>query len=107
MNRKSTVTSANEAPASATRARASRRGAAVAPKPTNASGDEVKASQPAEERSAAPIDPDLRHRLISQAAHALYAERGYADGFDFEDWLRAEAQVDAALLNRAVAKKAE
>ena len=40
------------------------------------------------------LDPDLRHRMISEAAHHLYAQRGYADGYDLDDWLQAEAQVD-------------
>src|SRR5690349_17610906 len=43
------------------------------------------------------IDPDLRHRLISEEAYRLYAERGYADGFDLDDWLEAEAAVDHRL----------
>lgn len=40
------------------------------------------------------ISPDLRHRLISEAAYRLYAERGYLDGYDLDDWLQAEASVD-------------
>ncbi len=47
------------------------------------------------------IDADLRHRLISDAAYARYCKRGYADGYDVEDWLDAEAEVDHLLLNRA------
>ncbi|HJU21843.1 MAG TPA: DUF2934 domain-containing protein [Casimicrobiaceae bacterium] len=45
------------------------------------------------------IDGELRHRLISEAAYRLYAERGYADGYDVDDWLQAEAAVDHLLLN--------
>ncbi|MCC6534097.1 MAG: DUF2934 domain-containing protein [Burkholderiales bacterium] len=45
------------------------------------------------------LDPDLRHRLISDAAYALYAQRGYADGYDMDDWLQAEAMIDHTLLN--------
>jgi len=55
--------------------------------------------QPFEEGAHDSIDPDLRHRLISEAAFDLYAQRGFADGFDVEDWLSAEAQVDHLLLN--------
>jgi hypothetical protein len=43
------------------------------------------------------IDPELRHRMISEAAFARYAARDYADGYDFEDWLEAEAAVDQML----------
>ena len=40
------------------------------------------------------LDPDLRHRLISEAAFHLQAERGFDEGYDREDWLEAEAEVD-------------
>ena len=48
------------------------------------------------------IDPDLRQRMISEAAYRHYAERNYADGGDQDDWLQAEAEVDHLLLNRGV-----
>jgi hypothetical protein len=40
------------------------------------------------------MDHDLRHRMISEAAYRLYAQRGYVDGFELDDWLEAEAMVD-------------
>jgi hypothetical protein len=46
---------------------------------------------------------ELRHRLISDAAYARYVGRGYADGYDVEDWLEAEAEVDRALTAAAEA----
>jgi hypothetical protein len=49
------------------------------------------------ENVADQIDPELRHRMISEAAFARYAARDYADGYDFEDWLEAEAAVDHML----------
>jgi hypothetical protein len=55
--------------------------------------------QPFEEGARDTIDPDLRHRLISDAAYRHYAERGYEDGYDLDDWLQAEAEVDHVLLN--------
>jgi len=48
------------------------------------------------------LDADMRHRLISEAAYYLYAQRGYEDGYDVDDWLQAEAQVDHVLLNPEV-----
>ena len=39
------------------------------------------------------VDPDLRDRLIRETAYRYFAERGYADGFDMDDWLQAEAEV--------------
>jgi hypothetical protein len=46
------------------------------------------------------LDADLRHRLISERAYARYCERGYADGYDLDDWLEAEAEVDHTALAR-------
>lgn len=55
--------------------------------------------QPFAEGAHDAIDSDLRQRMISDAAFRRYAERGYVDGFDVEDWLQAEAEVDHLLLN--------
>jgi hypothetical protein len=30
---------------------------------------------------------------IADRAHAIYVDRGYANGFDREDWLRAEREL--------------
>jgi hypothetical protein len=60
----------------------------------------AEAERPFEEGAHDVIDPDLRHRMISEAAYALYAQRGYVDGFDVDDWLTAEAGVDHILLDR-------
>lgn len=57
--------------------------------------------RPFEEGAHDELDPDLRHRMISEAAYALYVRRGYVEGFDVEDWLTAEAEVDHLLLNRS------
>jgi hypothetical protein len=56
--------------------------------------------QPFAEGGQDGLDADLRHRMISEAAFHRYAERGYADGYDMDDWLQAEAEVDHLLLNR-------
>jgi len=58
--------------------------------------------QPFAEGAHDEIDPDLRHRMISEAAYHLNAQRNYADGGDLDDWLQAEAEVDHLLLNRGV-----
>jgi hypothetical protein len=55
--------------------------------------------QPFAEGAQDAIDPDLRHRMISEAAYHRYVERGYADGYDLDDWLRAESDVEHLLLN--------
>ena len=54
---------------------------------------------PFEEGAHDALDPDLRHRIISEAAYYLYARRGYEDGYDQDDWLQAEAQIDHVVMN--------
>ena len=55
--------------------------------------------QPFEEGSRDAIGADLRHRMVSEAAYYRYAERGYCDGYEVDDWLAAEAEIDHLLLN--------
>ena len=55
--------------------------------------------QPFEEGVNDAIGGDLRHRMISEAAYYRYAQRGYADGYDVDDWMAAEAEVDHLRLN--------
>ena len=55
--------------------------------------------QPFAEGAQDAIDPDLRHRMISEAAYHRYVERGYANGYDLDDWLKAESDVERLLLN--------
>jgi hypothetical protein len=47
------------------------------------------------------LNPDLRHRMISEAAYYLFTQRGYADGYELDDWLQAQAQVDHVAMKRA------
>lgn len=67
--------------------------------PPPAVGVVSEPDQPFEEGAHDMIDADLRHRLISEAAFEMYEKRGFVDGYDVEDWLSAEAQVDHLLLN--------
>ena len=56
--------------------------------------DQGALETPFEEGAHDTLDADLRHRMISEAAYHLYAQRGYADGYDLDDWLQAETQID-------------
>ena len=60
---------------------------------------DVTPDMPFEEGVHDALDPDLRHRMISEAAYYLYAQRGYDDGYDLDDWLQAEAQIDHVIMN--------
>jgi len=44
------------------------------------------------------VDPRQRGALIARAAYFRAMHRGFAPGNELEDWLAAEAEVDAELL---------
>jgi hypothetical protein len=82
----------------------------VATKPAKRSGQaRVKSSPAAEESTAQPValltstldvrpfDEDARRQLIAEAAYYHAARRGFEPGGEVEDWLAAEAEVDARL----------
>ena len=73
------------------RARSSVRGK---PKSAAVAGGDAAPGHAFVDRGQDTIGLDLRHRLIGEAAYRLYAERGYVDGYDLDDWLQAEAAVD-------------
>jgi hypothetical protein len=43
------------------------------------------------------IDPEHRRALIAQAAYFRAEKRNFAPGFEHQDWLSAEAEVDSLL----------
>ncbi len=49
------------------------------------------------------VDPQQRAGLIAQAAYFRALSRGFAPGHEMEDWLAAEAEVDANLLKGTAA----
>jgi len=54
--------------------------------------------EPADAGPTAPaLEPEVRYRMISEAAYHRYLDRGCEDGFDVDDWLAAEAEVDRQL----------
>jgi hypothetical protein len=44
------------------------------------------------------VDPQQRASLIATAAYLRALDRGFAPGHEMEDWLAAEAEVDAELM---------
>jgi hypothetical protein len=50
------------------------------------------------------ITPDLRHRIIAEAAYYRAESRGFAGGDPELDWLEAESEVDALLLGSKASK---
>ena len=51
-------------------------------------------------RGDAATQPIADSQDISRIAYELYAQRGYEDGHDLEDWLKAEAIVRARRAGR-------
>ena len=47
--------------------------------------------------SSARLAPEARHALIAEAAYLRSERRGFEPGHETEDWLAAEAEVDALL----------
>jgi len=67
--------------------------------PTLGTDDEAP-DQPFAQGLADQLDPDLRHRLISEAAFHRQVERGYNSDYEDDDWRDAEGAVDHVVLNR-------
>ena len=49
------------------------------------------------------VSAEERQALVRQAAYQRYLQRGGADGRDLDDWLAAEAEVDAMLIGSGAA----
>lgn len=75
-----------------TRARSSAKGRVKAPK---ARAPKVVITNSA--LTGGPFDSDKRHALIAEAAYRLAEQRSFSPGSELDDWLAAEAEVDARL----------
>jgi hypothetical protein len=62
------------------------------PTPQFKAASEPKKTQPEGLRREAPVD---MHAEISRRAYELYEARGYAPGYEQEDWIVAEREVMA------------
>jgi hypothetical protein len=49
---------------------------------------------------AVPVTADVRRAMIAEAAYHRAAARGFQSGYDVEDWLAAEQEVDRTLAER-------
>ncbi len=52
------------------------------------------------------VGPETRAAMIAEAAYYRAEKRGFASGHETEDWLAAEAEVDAILLRGASTTRA-
>jgi len=52
---------------------------------------------PATLQSNVAVPDEVRRAMISEAAYLRAEQRGFASGYELEDWLVAECEVDALL----------
>lgn len=52
---------------------------------------------PRREEAPADIAPQARRAMIAEAAYLRAQARGFTPGYEVEDWLAAEAEIDALL----------
>lgn len=66
---------------------------------TRARGAQPKGPRPARAKpeQRAPVSAEERRSMIAEAAYLRAERRGFAPGHETEDWLAAEADVDALL----------
>jgi Protein of unknown function (DUF2934) len=69
--------------------------------PRRAKPKSAKAAKPASSRRSEVIspviDPEHRRDLIAKVAYFRAERRNFATGFEEEDWMAAEAEVDTTL----------
>jgi hypothetical protein len=66
------------------------------PTRTTASTKAATRKRSAEPQTAsAKMVPEQRRELIAQAAYFIAERRGFAPGSELEDWLQAEAEIEA------------
>ena len=80
----------------------------VATSPVEKAAPDRKAATAA--KSAKPDDtiaikPEARWQMISEAAYFLAEKRGFTGGDPCQDWIDAEAQVEATLKRRGASKR--
>lgn len=68
----------------------------------SASAEAIPAKIPVVKKAAAiktavSISPEHRYHMIATAAYYLAERRGFAGGYEMQDWISAEAEIDAQL----------
>lgn len=81
-----------QATSTSTSKRSSRR---RAPAPVSEATTQAPETPAVEARSG--ILPEARHAMISEAAYLRAEKRGFVAGFELDDWLAAEKEIDALL----------
>jgi hypothetical protein len=57
----------------------------------------IAVKKPAAVKKSATVTPEQRYQMIATAAYFLAESRGFAGGYEMQDWISAEAATDAKL----------
>ena len=74
---------------------------AVAPSPTTSNPAAAPRGKKASSTNHVPISDDVRRKMVAESAYHRAERRGFAPGYESEDWLAAEAEIDALLKARS------
>jgi hypothetical protein len=55
------------------------------------------AKKPAAKKTTLEVSPQQRYHMISTAAYFLAERRGFVGGYEMQDWISAEFEIDAKL----------
>ena len=54
-----------------------------------------------EKAGAGGVNSETRHQMVAVAAYYLAEQRGFCPGYEIDDWLAAQEEVDRRLSNQA------
>ena len=72
-------------------------GASAVKSPAKRAGMARRLPKPRNDTALRPIAPRERQQMIAKAAYLRAERRGFAGGGELQDWLEAEAEIDALL----------
>lgn len=99
--RASTTTGTTKAPAKKVSVKSGgKKPAATGARKTIAKAKAKKADTPKEAAPSQTVTPEERWRMVAEAAYLRAERRGFSGGNPTEDWLAAEAEIDAILTKR-------
>ena len=69
----------------------------AAPKTATVEPNAPSAKKPSAKKTTTAVSPQQRYHMISTAAYYLAERRGFAGGYETQDWISAEFEIDAKL----------
>lgn len=75
-------------------------GASAVKSPVKRAGMAPRPPKPRNDTALRPIAPQEQRQIIAKAAYLRAERRGFVAGGELQDWLEAEAEIDALLKSR-------